>query len=244
MTLRTGTEPVEGHVSRRDLVARLADLIGDSKQPERPLVVGITGMDTSGKSQLAAELAAELGSRSTPRQLIHIDDFHHPRVHRYRPELPEPEQYYDHSIDFDRAARDVLKPIREQGRLATELTLLDLPTDTPTLRRSYTVEPQTTVIVEGVFLFRPEVRELIDLFVYLDVREDVVLERARIRDVPSQGADVMRKYDTKYLPAQRTYLSSFPPAQHAHVIVDNSDWTRPVVERWPAATEGKHAADQ
>ncbi|MEV8099463.1 hypothetical protein [Kitasatospora sp. NPDC085879] len=228
-------DPAAAPIGRAELVERLRTLLGRSKHPDRPLVVGITGMDTSGKSRLADELADALAHRATPHQVVHIDDFHHPRAHRYRPDLPEPEQYYAHSIDFERAARDVLRPIRDEGRLDTELTLLDLPTDTPTLRRRYTVGPRTTVIVEGVFLLRPEVRDLIDLFVHLDVREDVVLERARIRDVPGQGEDVMRKYGTKYLPAQRAYLAAHPPARHAHVLVDNSDWTNPVVLRWPDA---------
>ncbi|MFD9478709.1 MULTISPECIES: hypothetical protein [Streptomyces] len=221
-----------------ELIARLADLFQDRKQPERPLVVGITGMDTSGKSQLATALAAEMGRRGAANQLVRIDDFHHSQAHRYRPDLPQPEQYYKNSIDFARAAAQVLTPIREKGCLKTELTLLDLRTDTPTLRRSYHVDAHTIVLVEGVFLFRPEVRELIDLFVFLDVREDVVLARGRLRDVPTQGEQVMHKYRHKYLPAQRRYLVEHPPVDHAEVIVDNSDWAAPAVLAWPGGVTG------
>ena len=221
-------------VTADQLLHELADLLGERKKPDKPLIVGITGMDTSGKSQLATALAAELGRRGQPRQLVRIDDFHHPRSHRYRSDLPEPEQYYQHSIDFTRCADEVLRPIRTDGRLDKQFTLLDVAEDTYTLHRGYSVSAETIVLVEGVFLFRPEIRELIEMFVSLVVREDVVLDRARIRDVPAQGEDVLRKYHTKYLPAQRSYLAQYPSARYAEVVVDNSDWTTPVVERWPA----------
>jgi len=222
--------------ARQQLLAQLARLIQQHKPDSRPLVVGITGMDTSGKSEMTRALSKELDSASQHIQLIHIDDFHRPRAQRYRTQLPEPVQYYDHSIDFERAAADVLRPIRANGELKTTLTLLDLPSDTWTLERSYSVTEQTIVLLEGVFLFRPEVRDLVDLFIYLHVEERVVLERGRLRDVPSQGEEVMRKYHTKYLPAQRSYLAAHTPESNAHVIIDNSIWEHPTITKWPAGT--------
>ncbi|MDH6111837.1 uridine kinase [Kitasatospora sp. MAP12-15] len=238
MSISTRLNDLPAALDQRQLVEELADLLQHRKAPQRPLVAGLTGMDTSGKSRLATELATELGRRGLAHQVVRIDDFHHPRSRRYLPELPEPEQYYQHSIDFERAAKEVLQPVRVAGRLETTLTLLDLPTDTHTLVRTYSVSADTIVLVEGVFLFRPEISDLIDLFVYLDVPEDVVLSRGRVRDVPAQGEQVMGKYHTKYLPAQRGYLTAYPPEKHAEVIVDNADWSAPVVLSWPATTEG------
>lgn len=244
MTTETMTAAAVPRVrSRQQLVEELADLLQGRKQPGRPLVAGLTGMDTSGKSQLATALAAEFGRRGADHQLVRIDDFHRPRAVRYRSDLPEAEAYYHHSIDFGRAAEELLRPVREDGRLSAELTLLDLPTDTYTLTRTYEVGPETIVLVEGVFLFRAEIRDLIDLFVYLDVAEDVVLARGRLRDVPSQGEEVMGKYHTKYLPAQRAYLAEHPPTEHAEVIVDNSDWAAPAVRVWPAGAVPARAED-
>jgi uridine kinase len=221
---------------RCELLQRLAQLITQRKSAERPIVVGITGMDTSGKSEMTSALSSELRRESQHVQVVHIDDFHRPRAQRYCSDMPEPVQYYERSIDFERVARDILQPIRETGQLSVALTLLDLPSDTWTLQRSYAASDQTVVLVEGVFLFRPEVRDLIELLIYLHVDKDVVLERGRARDMPSQGEDVMRKYHTKYLPAQRTYLAAHPPESHADVIIDNSSWQRPTVSKWPTDT--------
>lgn len=222
---------------RRQVLDRLVHLIRQRKPGHRPLIVGITGMDTSGKSQLTHALAGELERFSHQVQVVHVDDFHRPRAQRYLPELPEPVQYYEHSIDFGRAASDVLRPIQVDHSLDVTLKLLDLPSDAWTLERRYVVSDQTIVLLEGVFLFRPELRNLVGLFVYLHVDEPVVLERGRARDVPNQGEEVMRKYHSKYLPAQRSYLAAHPPELHAEVIIDNSSWEEPVVVKWPTDPE-------
>jgi uridine kinase len=220
----------------RGLAVDLGDLVDSRRNADLPLVVGITGMDTSGKSRLALALAGNLRSRGLPCVLVHVDDFHRPRSERYLPGVPEPVQYYDHSVDFGRLARQVLVPLRRDGRLDARLRLLDLRADTWTLDREYVVPPGGIVLVEGVFLFRAETREHLDLAIYLHIDERAMLERAELRDVPGQGPGVIRKYHHKYLPAQRAYLAAHPPQDHADVIVDNTLWDAPVVTRWPATT--------
>lgn len=218
----------------QQVVHRVTGIVLAAKPPDRPIVVGITGMDTSGKTMFAGRLAEALRSRGTPFELVHVDDFHNPKSVRYAPEMPEPTQYYELSIDFPRLVAHVLRPVRETGRLDIALRLLDLSTDTWTLHRRYSVTAESVLLVEGVFLFRPEVRPWIDLAVHLDVTEPEVIKRARVRDLPTQGEEVMRKYRTKYLAAQRAYLDRHPPEVFADVIVDNTDWSAPVLRMLPS----------
>ena len=56
--------------SYRQLVLDLTDLIRSRKLAGTALVVGITGIDTSGKSYLATSLAAELGRTGVWSQTI------------------------------------------------------------------------------------------------------------------------------------------------------------------------------
>ncbi|MFJ5269783.1 HAD-IA family hydrolase [Streptomyces sp. NPDC088358] len=198
----------------------------------RPYVVGVTGIDTAGKSRMAERLRTVLRARGVPVAVVHVDDFHRPRAERYDSALPAPRQYYERSIDFARLAAEVLAPLRTDGGLHRSVAALDLPSDEWTTVR-HDIGPGTVVILEGVFLYRAETRPYVDLFVHLDVDEHTVLERARQRDLPSQGAEVMRKYADKYLPAQRAYLERHPPRELAHVVVDNSRWEEPVVRVWP-----------
>jgi HAD superfamily hydrolase (TIGR01509 family) len=192
------------------------------RQPGRPTIVGVTGGDAAGKTSITNSFAAHLESGGRPVQVVHLDDFHNSRAYRYTGDS-EPDNYYSRSFDLDRLVRDVLEPIRRDGRLHAELLLLDLASDRFELRRRYDVTPETVVLLEGVFLLRPELREYLDLAVLVDVPLAVALERARRRDVPVLGQEVMAKYATKYMPAQRRHFQEVDPRRAADVVVDNTD---------------------
>lgn len=217
-----------------ELVIRsLASLISESRLETGPMVVGVTGMDTSGKSEMTTLLAEELSRLGLPVQIIRLDDFHRPRADRYRPDLPEPVKYFEHSFDYERLINEVLRPIRAEGCLDTSLLCLDLIEDTWTIERRYLVNDDTVVLLEGVFLFRPDIAHFVDLIIYLQVDESTVMERAIKRDVPIHGDEIMKKYHSKYLPAQRAYLEEYPEEINADVIINNNDWENPTVIKWP-----------
>lgn len=60
------------------MISLLSSLISKSRTEEGPLVVGVTGMDTSGKSVMTTLLAEELLRSGLAVQIIRLDDFHHP----------------------------------------------------------------------------------------------------------------------------------------------------------------------
>jgi uridine kinase len=87
-------------------------------------------------------------------------------------------------------------------------------------------------LLEGVFLLRPELIGFHDLTVLLDIPSSAVIGRAQKRDVPRLGGDVLRKYNKKYLEAQRRHFAEVDPWTVADIIIDNSDWEHPrVVKR-------------
>lgn len=65
----------------------------------------------------------------------------------------------------------------------------------------------------------------------IDVAFEESKNRARIRDVPIYGEEVLKKYDEKYLPAQKKYLNGFPPSQIADMIIDNNNWEFPRIRK-------------
>lgn len=217
------------------MIDKLADLIIRSRPPEGPMVVGVTGIDASGKSAMTAMLAGELIRSELPVQIIQIDDFHRPRAERQYGDLPEPDKYYENTFDFARLKTEILTPIRDEGSLDVSITCLDLVADTWSVDRHFVVKEESIVLIDGLFLFRPEMSHFLDLIVFLDVTESTVLERANSRDVPVHGLGIITKYETKYLPAQRKYLEDFPPETNADVIIDNNDWSNPIVIKWHEA---------
>jgi uridine kinase len=93
---------------------------------------------------------------------------------------------------------------------------------------------EETVVADGVFLHRPELRDRWTLSVYLRISEDESLRRALVRDAPRFGtpAEVRRRYSSRYLPGQRLYRAECDPEAAADVLVDNEDPAEPVIERW------------
>ena len=60
--------------------------------------------------------------------------------------------------------------------------------------------------------------------------------RAVVRDLHlfDDTATIRGRYDRRYLPGQALYRDDAKPQEVADVLVDNSDWSDPMVLRWPS----------
>jgi len=191
----------------------------DARKPEdRPFVVGISGIDGSGKTVFTEALADCLKDRGRRVQVIHLDDFHNPREVRYAGEN-QADNYYNRSFNVQSIIDNLLVPARTKGKYRTTLTLLDLDTDKYEIEKEYSFDSDTIVLFEGVFLFRKELAPYIDYQIYLDISYEESKKRALERDAEA----IIDRYDTKYLPAQRKYLEEYPPQKVADIIIDNTN---------------------
>jgi uridine kinase len=190
-------------------------------------MLGINGIDCSGKTRFAGGLNNYLLEHGFATELIHLDEFLHPKDVRYAGDARD-ELYYERfkqgcNYNYPLLTEQVLLPAARNGQVRTRLTLLDWRTDRYEIERDYRIGPETIVIVEGIFLFIDNVAPYLDMKVFLDVPFEVCLARARERDPES----VYVNYERKYLPAQRQYLAEFPPDRCADIIVENSDPEKP-----------------
>lgn len=199
------------------------------KVQDHPFVLGITGIDCSGKSHFAAGLDRFLQGRGSPVQLVKLDDFHQPAAVRYADGNRDEDHYArvreGREFDFDRIVTEVLRPARSGRPFTTHIAAVDWRSDAVGIR-PLTITPDTVVIVEGVFLFLEPVRPYLDYVIFIDVSEDECLRRAAVRD----PADTVPKYRTRYLPAARACLAEYPPETHAELLVNNMDWGAPLLE--------------
>lgn len=85
--------------------------------------------------------------------------------------------------------------------------------DLPALRAA--VERHHTCIADGVFLFRPELDDLWDVRVFLDVDENERRRRIAARD----GEGALPVYAARYDPAYAAYRAAVRPDQKADVVV-------------------------
>jgi uridine kinase len=182
----------------------------------RTTIVGISGIDCAGKSTLARQVAAHL---ATSAVVIVGDDFNRPRSES----SPYPSEESDYGFDYRQLIRELLVPAQAGGRVETRLRVKDWQHNCWD-ERDFVVGPGAIVIVEGVFLFRPEVVPLLDLKIWLEVSFEDALARALARDAEAMGGEdgVRERYATRYFPAQRLHLERERPREHADLVVRSS----------------------
>lgn len=211
------------------LVARLAQAV-DELRPEARIIVAIDGPDAAGKTTLADAVAQHL-TRPTVR--VSVDDWHNPRDVRLRRGPDSPLGYYMDSFAYDELAGSLLRPFGE-GATSVRTRFFDFLADAPAVAEAEVVSPAAVLLLDGVFMLRPELRRHWDLSIYLYITEAVTLARAVVRDAAHLGgpAHARRRYERRYLPAQALYREAASPLDEADVVIDNSDPLRPVAIRW------------
>lgn len=214
-----------------DLAERLARTIEDLRRGERA-AVAIDGPDAAGKTTLARQVTERL---NRPAVLASIDAWHHPRDVRLRRGHESAEGYYRDSFDYVALTSWLLDPFGS-GSAVVRTSGFDYRRDQPSDSRRE-VEADAVLVMEGVFLLRPELRSHWDLTVYLHVPEDVTLSRAVARDLDQFGTEpaVVRRYERRYLPGQALYRAESDPLNGADIVIDNSDPKEPGVVRWMRA---------
>lgn len=203
-----------------DLAARVVAL-----RPGCRVRVAVDGVDCAGKTTLADQLDARLaGTRPVVR--ASVDCFHRPRAQRYRRGRLSPLGCYRDTFDLPALRGQLLEPFAQAAPFVT--AVFDHRADAPRPGPAQDAAPDAVLLVDGVFLLRPELQDAWDLAIHLRVPDGEVLRRAALRDGPQ--ADAL--YRARYLPAQRLYASEARPDERAQVVLDNRDPQAPAVLRW------------
>jgi len=215
----------ECSVRRRDVLLAIAARVPATAGAVR---VAVDGVDGSGKSVFADQLAGVLREQARPVVRASVDDFHHPRAQRYRRGRSSPSGFWLDSFDYDRLRHDLLDPLGPGGSRRYRTAVHDLDTD-QYLDLPWVVGPPGVVLVlDALFLHRGELHDLWELSVFLDVPFDVTAARMAARD--GSNPDPHHPSMRRYVDAQRTYFESCSPAKRANLVIDNSDWERPALQ--------------
>jgi uridine kinase len=92
--------------------------------------------------------------------------------------------------------------------------------------RAHVLSLGDAVIVDGVFLHHPDLRDLWDLTIFLSVDREVARERGIARD-ESWMAGVRERYRTRYVPGETRYLEEVDPEALADLVIDTTELERP-----------------
>ena len=198
-------------------------------ESERPHIVGVNGVDGSGKTTLTGELQRQLEDRGLSVTVVHIDDFTQPYTVRSASDDPV-DRYYNHTFDVETLRRAILEPVAA-GWIGSVLLTHESPNDTSkVVEHAYSFKPgPSIVLVEGVFVFRPELSDYFGTKIFIDIPVAEMRSRAIERDVPRFGFGVLKKYLSRYIPAQLRYLAAVRPTEIADIVIDNTDRHNPFI---------------
>ncbi len=184
-------------------------------------LLGVDGMGTAGKTTLAMALEAQLRAQEYTVTVLHIDDFIHPRALRYTDAFAPWECYYNVQWRYDYLIAQILDPIKRGEALTGSVELYDKPNDSYLLQ-PISVSVGSILILEGIFLQRPELKDFFDYMVYIHVPEARRLARARVRDgYIGDTAAIDTHYLNRYFPAERHYLQACRPIETADYVIYN-----------------------
>ena len=161
-----------------------------------------------------------------------VDDFHNPQSVRYARGRYSPDGFYLDSYDYDSFRRLLLEPLGPGGSGQYSAKRFDLAHDRPFELDPQHATPTAALIVDGIFLHRPELRACWDLSIFLKVDFDVSLPRGAARGPSFDAIDPNSPPHRRYVGGQRRYLAECDPEQQADIVIDYSDLQAPVVLKW------------
>ena len=180
---------------------------------------------------MADGIAAVLTARGRPVVRASVDDFQRPRAERYRRGAYSAEGYYRDSFDYAALRWLLLEPLGPHGDRAYRTASFDFVRDAEQRGLAGVAASDAVLIVDGVFLLRPELRNAWDFSVFVSISPREAVRRALSRDAAHFGSaeEVERRYRKRYLPAQALYLDEVRPHEIAAAVVENEDPARPVL---------------
>ena len=196
--------------------------------PRGRRAVAVDGVDGAGKTVLARELAALVAQRREVHR-VSVDGFHRLRARRYERGRTA-ETFYRDSYDHDAIRHRLVEPFRagEPWVRAVHDVEAEAPVDAAPEAGA---GPHAVLLVDGIFLHRPDLADLWDASVWVEVPFEVSVPRgnARFGALGAEAADPASAVNARYVGGQRLYLAEVDPARRATWVLDNTDLDAPAV---------------
>ena len=192
-----------------------------AKVPDtRSLLVGVSGIDGCGKGYVAAQLEARLPLHGVTPAKVNVDGWLNLPEKRFNRSAPA-ENFYNNAIRFDEFFTQLLTPLRDCRSVHLVADFVE-ETASQYRKHTYDFKDVSVVLVEGIFLFKPQYRKYFDLAIWIDCSFPTALARAIDRAQEGLSpANTIAAYETIYFPAQRIHLAQDKPRENADLIFRN-----------------------
>ncbi len=184
-------------------------------KPRRVVTIGVAGGSGSGKTTVAKAILERVGADK-------MSVIPHDAYYRDLSDLPPAQRAlinFDHPSSLETSL--MIQHIRQLMRgEPAEIPIYDFTTHTRT-NRTQRVEPHPIILVEGILIFaEPELRELLDVKIFVDTDPDIRFIRRLQRDIQERGRtmeSVIRQYLETVRPMHLEFVE--PSKRYADVII-------------------------
>ena len=183
----------------------------------RAHIIGIAGPSSSGKTELARQLAGRLPGTA----IVSLDSYY-----RGMEEIPleaRKRVNFDHpdALDWELLHEHLRAIAAGQAFEEPVYSFADYARTSATRR----IEPAEFVIVEGLFvLYWPELRSMLDTKVYVQTGDEACFQRRLARDVAERGRtpeSVREQYERTVRPSAEWFV--LPTLKFADVVVSGEE---------------------
>lgn len=181
----------------------------------KPLVIGIAGKSGSGKTTVAYEISNSIDPKDLA--IIKFDDYY-----KNQDELSMNERAktnYDHpqAFDWDLLISHLHQLINHQS---IDKPVYDYINHTRS-HKTEVVNPAKVIILEGIFsLLEPELRNLLDVKIFVDTDDDECIIRRIVRDTKERGRSldsIIKQYLDNVKPMGQQFIE--PTKKYADFII-------------------------
>jgi len=188
---------------------------------ERGLLVGISGIDASGKGYVTAKLAEQIGRKGFNVAVVNVDGWLNLPPIRFSRQNPA-QNFYKNALRLEEMFERLILPLKESRRV---ILTADFTEETATKYRKheYFYKDVDVILLEGIFLFKNEFVKHFDAKFWIECFFEIALRRAveRVQENLSPAAAVWA-YETIYFPAQRLHFTRDRPQNSADLIWFNN----------------------
>jgi uridine kinase len=188
--------------------------------PAISLLVGLSGIDGSGKGYLAGHLVTALSAHRLKTAAINVDGWLNLPAVRFDARRPGA-NFYENALRLDDLFARLVLPLRRDRSVRVTMDWVD---ETATASRPYTYQfdDLDIIVLEGAYLFKRAYRGHFDLAAWVDCSWETALERAIARSQESLPPDeTVRVYQRVYFPAEEVHFARDDPRGSADLIVPN-----------------------
>lgn len=184
-----------------------------------PYIVGITGGSASGKTLLLNELRKSF--KDDELCVLSQDNYYRPMQEQLVDDHGVENFDIPSSIDHEAFARDIARLKRGETVELCEYTFNKTNQEPKLLVH----KPAPIIVIEGIFVFYyQEVVDQLDLKVFVDAREYLMIKRRILRDAKERGYDlddVLYRFENHIMPAYKQYIKPFK--HDSDIIIPNNN---------------------